>query len=113
MPSDCVAGGLVGANHIVLINLIEVDESVAAGPRSSSNEATAVRATVEIDAAASRTLRIVGVVAHGGDLVVERVHSWVTPASRPPGATVCDRGSLPVLELIEVHTPRRSSGCHG
>lgn len=113
VPSDCVAGGLVRADHVILVDLIEVDESVAAGSRSSSNQAAAVGAAVEIDAAASGALRIVGVVAHGGDLIVEGVHSWKAFASRSAGTTVCDRWPLAVLELIEVHAPRRSCGCHG
>lgn len=112
-PSDCVAGGLIRADHVILVDLIEVYESVAAGSRRSSNQAAAVGTAVKIDAAASCALRIVGVVAHRGDLIVEWVHSWKAFASRSARTTVCDRRSLAVLKLIEVHTPRRSCGCHG
>ena len=109
-----MAIGSEGANFIVGTEPVRIGEKVVATIPSTLNNALAISFIVEGDAAASCALSVVGVVADGGDLVVQRANvvacfSWVSRAGTGEVATFL----VSILPVVEVDAPGGGSRGQG
>lgn len=94
-----------------MTNVGKVEELVPA--ERISKVAFAAGAVVYSKTAAGGALRIVRVVPHRGNLLVERVDVGMAPEPGISRPSIGDRGTLALLQLVKVHTPGRHAGDEG
>lgn len=94
-----------------MTNVVEVEELVAA--ERVAKVAFAAGAVVYSKTAAGGALRIVRVVPHRGNLLVERVNVGMALEPGVSRSSIGDRWTLFLLQLVKVHAPGGHAGDEG